>query len=150
MSGCQFCHLQAPYSVTSKNHILIKLLGSTVFVQNMFTFSHSLSLSLLSPPDLISKLMDSASDPWLENENCYNLVSVPETYTGPRLSFPLSVSDMNALLGAFKEQQVWNMSLLKLNCLVFVFRISGFSFPSIQDATCQICSAAAARDQKAP
>ncbi|TNM90902.1 hypothetical protein fugu_003191 [Takifugu bimaculatus] len=56
-------------------------------------------------PDLISKLMDSASDPWLENENCYNLVTVPETYTGPRLSFPLSVSDMNALLGAFKEQQ---------------------------------------------
>lgn len=81
----------------------------------MFTFSHSLSLSLPSPPDLISKLMDSASDPWLENENCYNLVTVPETYTGPRLSFPLSVSDVNALLGAFKEQQVRNMALLKLN-----------------------------------
>uniref|UniRef100_H3CVT9 Serine/threonine-protein phosphatase with EF-hands n=1 Tax=Tetraodon nigroviridis TaxID=99883 RepID=H3CVT9_TETNG len=58
-----------------------------------------------SGPDLISKLMDSASDSWMENENCYNFVSVPETYTGPRLSFPLSLPDMNALLSAFKERQ---------------------------------------------
>lgn len=109
----------------------------------MFTFSHSLSLSVLSPPDLISKLMDSASDPWLENENCYNLVTVPETYTGPRLSFPLSVSDMNALLGAFKEQQVWNMALLKLNCLVFVFRTIFFSFHPrryMPDMFCSCCT----------
>lgn len=77
-------------------------------------------LSLPSPKDLISKLMDSASDSWLENENCYNFVSVPETYAGPRLSFPLSVPDMNALLGAFKERQVQNMALLKLNRLVVV------------------------------
>ncbi|XP_056868949.1 serine/threonine-protein phosphatase with EF-hands 1 isoform X3 [Takifugu flavidus] len=94
-------------------------------------------------PDLISKLMDSASDPWLENENCYNLVTVPETYTGPRLSFPLSVSDMNALLGAFKEQQVRNMALLKLNCLVFVFRTIFYSFHPRRytpDMFCSCCT----------
>ncbi|XP_051234478.1 serine/threonine-protein phosphatase with EF-hands 1 [Dicentrarchus labrax] len=56
-------------------------------------------------PDLISQLLDPVVDPWLDKETCYNLIAVPESYTGPRLSFPLSVSDTNTLLGAFKEQQ---------------------------------------------
>uniref|UniRef100_A0A8C4IAA3 Serine/threonine-protein phosphatase n=1 Tax=Dicentrarchus labrax TaxID=13489 RepID=A0A8C4IAA3_DICLA len=59
----------------------------------------------LCPPDLISQLLDPVVDPWLDKETCYNLIAVPESYTGPRLSFPLSVSDTNTLLGAFKEQQ---------------------------------------------
>ncbi len=65
----------------------------------------------LCPPDLISQLLDPVVDPWLDRETCYNLIPVPESYTGPRLSFPLSVSDTNALLSAFKEQQVQNISL---------------------------------------
>ncbi|KAG8001283.1 Serine/threonine-protein phosphatase with EF-hands 2, partial [Nibea albiflora] len=56
-------------------------------------------------PDLISQLLDPVVDPWLDRETCYNLIPIPESYTGPRLSFPLSVSDTNALLSAFKEQQ---------------------------------------------
>ncbi|XP_041838190.1 serine/threonine-protein phosphatase with EF-hands 1 [Melanotaenia boesemani] len=56
-------------------------------------------------PDLISQLLDPVVDPWLDRETCYNLISIPESYTGPRISFPLSVSDTNALLCAFKEQQ---------------------------------------------
>ncbi|XP_019133645.1 serine/threonine-protein phosphatase with EF-hands 1 [Larimichthys crocea] len=56
-------------------------------------------------PDLISQLLDPVVDPWLDRETCYNLIPVPESYTGPRLTFPLSVSDTNALLSAFKEQQ---------------------------------------------
>uniref|UniRef100_A0A3Q1IPK6 Serine/threonine-protein phosphatase with EF-hands n=1 Tax=Anabas testudineus TaxID=64144 RepID=A0A3Q1IPK6_ANATE len=56
-------------------------------------------------PDLISQLLDPVVDPWLDRETCYNLIHVPESYIGPRLSFPLSVSDTNALLSAFKEQQ---------------------------------------------
>lgn len=79
-------------------------------------------LLALCPPDLISQLMDPVVDPWLDRETCYNLIPVPESYTGPRLSFPLSVSDTNALLAAFKEQQVQNMGLLLLtlafDCLV--------------------------------
>lgn len=71
-------------------------------------------LLALCPPDLISQLMDPVVDPWLDRETCYNLIPVPESYTGPRLSFPLSVSDMNALLAAFKEQQVQKMGLLFL------------------------------------
>lgn len=84
----------------SKNHILLQVAGA---LKAVLWKTH---LCLSCPPDLISRLMDSASDSWLENENCYDFVSVPETYTGPRLSFPLSVPDMNALLGAFKERQV--------------------------------------------
>lgn len=56
--------------------------------------------------DLISQLLDPVVDPWLDRETCFNMIPVPESYTGPRLSFPLSVSDTNALLSAFKEQQV--------------------------------------------
>ncbi|TMS13249.1 Serine/threonine-protein phosphatase with EF-hands 1 [Larimichthys crocea] len=56
-------------------------------------------------PDLISQLLDPVVDPWLDRETCYNLIPVPESYTGPRLTFPLSISDTNALLSAFKEQQ---------------------------------------------
>ncbi|XP_058484892.1 serine/threonine-protein phosphatase with EF-hands 1 isoform X1 [Solea solea] len=61
-------------------------------------------------PDLISQLLDPVVDPWLERETCYSLISVPDSYAGPRLSFPLSVSDMTVLLSAFKEQQVPNTS----------------------------------------
>uniref|UniRef100_A0A668SBI0 Serine/threonine-protein phosphatase with EF-hands n=1 Tax=Oreochromis aureus TaxID=47969 RepID=A0A668SBI0_OREAU len=43
-------------------------------------------------PDLISQLLDPVVDPWLDRETCYNLIHVPESYTGPRLS-------------AFKDQQ---------------------------------------------
>ncbi|XP_060924592.1 serine/threonine-protein phosphatase with EF-hands 1 [Limanda limanda] len=59
-----------------------------------------------SGPDLISQLLDPLVDPWLDRERCYDQIPVPESYAGPRLSFPLSISDTNALLGAFKEQQI--------------------------------------------
>ncbi|MED6293570.1 hypothetical protein CHARACLAT_011816 [Characodon lateralis] len=57
-------------------------------------------------PDLISQLLDPVIDPWLDRETCYKTISIPESYTGPRISFPLSVSDTNTLLSAFKEQQI--------------------------------------------
>lgn len=117
------------------NRILIKPAGA---------LNHSIvenaALSLLSPKDLISKLMDSASDSWMENENCYNFVSVPETYTGPRLSFPLSLPDMNALLSAFKERQVQSLALLKLKSLVFVFGTVLFFFRQRRYTPGMFCS----------
>lgn len=110
-------------------------------------------LSLLCPKDLISKLMDCTSDSWLENENCYNFVSVPETYTGPRLSFPLSVPNMNALLGAFKERQVQNMALLKLNSLVIVSRTVFFFFYQRRytpDMFCSCCTRPESSSNRCP
>lgn len=76
---------------------------------------------IISSPDLISQLLDPVIDPWLERETCYKTISVPESYTGPRISFPLSVSDTNALLSAFKEQQV---PIVKLS---FIFPVAKFS-----------------------
>uniref|UniRef100_A0A671VTA4 Serine/threonine-protein phosphatase n=1 Tax=Sparus aurata TaxID=8175 RepID=A0A671VTA4_SPAAU len=77
--------------------------------QLQVTLSTGISISIKSQnnvlPDLISQLLDPVVDPWLDRETCYNLIQIPESYAGPRLSFPLSVSDTNALLNAFKEQQ---------------------------------------------
>ncbi|XP_076878509.1 serine/threonine-protein phosphatase with EF-hands 1 isoform X2 [Brachyhypopomus gauderio] len=62
-------------------------------------------------PDLISHLLDPAVDPAMDQtledqRRCrYDRILVPESYSGPHLSFPLSVTDTNALLSAFKEQQ---------------------------------------------
>uniref|UniRef100_A0A3B1IJV4 Serine/threonine-protein phosphatase with EF-hands n=1 Tax=Astyanax mexicanus TaxID=7994 RepID=A0A3B1IJV4_ASTMX len=58
-------------------------------------------------PDLISHLLDSAVDPVVDEvrQSKYEQIVVPESYSGPRLSFPLSVTDTNVLLSAFKEQQ---------------------------------------------
>lgn len=75
------------------------------------------------PPDLISQLLDPVVDPWLDRETCYNLITIPESYTGPRLSFPLSVSDTNALLSAFKEQQVPNVCVCSFSLLLMIFWI---------------------------
>uniref|UniRef100_A0A3B3ZZB0 Serine/threonine-protein phosphatase with EF-hands n=1 Tax=Periophthalmus magnuspinnatus TaxID=409849 RepID=A0A3B3ZZB0_9GOBI len=68
-------------------------------------------------PDLISQLLDPVLDPWLGRETCFSCIPVPDSYTGPRLTFPLSVSDTNALLNAFKEQQTLHAKyLLQLLC----------------------------------
>ncbi|XP_051532102.1 serine/threonine-protein phosphatase with EF-hands 1-like isoform X2 [Myxocyprinus asiaticus] len=58
-------------------------------------------------PDLISHLLDSVVDPLTEEvrQLKYEQIGVPESYSGPRLCFPLSVTDTNALLSAFKEEQ---------------------------------------------
>lgn len=88
--------------------------------------------TLLSPPDLISQLMDPLADSWLDQETYYNYIPVPESYTGPHLSFPLSVSDTNTLLAAFKEQKVPDESAMCSNshlishiytdeCFFFIF-----------------------------
>uniref|UniRef100_A0A8C4ZA21 Serine/threonine-protein phosphatase n=1 Tax=Gadus morhua TaxID=8049 RepID=A0A8C4ZA21_GADMO len=55
--------------------------------------------------DLISQLLDPVVDPWLGRETCYELIPVAESYSGPRISFPLSVSHTNSLVNAFKEHQ---------------------------------------------
>ena len=58
--------------------------------------------------DLISHLLDPVVDPWSDRERqtMYEQITVPESYSGPHLTFPLTVSHTNALLSAFKEQQV--------------------------------------------
>lgn len=82
--------------------------------------------SFTPPPDLISQLLDPVVDPWLDRETCYNSIHVPESYAGPRLSFPLSVLDTNTLLSAFKEQQV--QECVCLHPALSRIRVSWFDF----------------------
>ncbi|KAK1167801.1 serine/threonine-protein phosphatase with EF-hands 1-like isoform X2 [Acipenser oxyrinchus oxyrinchus] len=58
-------------------------------------------------PDLISQFLDPTSDPMKEEGRAakYEKIEVPDSYPGPRLSFPLTVAHTNALLRAFKQQQ---------------------------------------------
>ncbi|XP_067116777.1 serine/threonine-protein phosphatase with EF-hands 1 [Osmerus mordax] len=59
-------------------------------------------------PDLISHLLGPVADPWYQRErqSSYEQMTVPESYIGPHLSFPLRVEHTNALLSAFKDQQI--------------------------------------------
>ncbi|XP_053313388.1 serine/threonine-protein phosphatase with EF-hands 1 [Spea bombifrons] len=54
-------------------------------------------------PDLISDIFNSKEGQ--KQHMDYEMVDVPDTYDGPRLSFPLTVSDTNSLLGAFKQEK---------------------------------------------
>jgi len=64
------------------------------------------SVLVLPVPDLISQLLEPVVDPWLGRDTSYELIPVSQSYSGPRISFPLSVSHTNTLLTAFKEHQV--------------------------------------------
>ncbi|XP_071994045.1 serine/threonine-protein phosphatase with EF-hands 1 [Engystomops pustulosus] len=55
-------------------------------------------------PDLISDIINSSKD-GKKKLMAYETIEVPDSYDGPRLSFPLSVSDTNTLLHAFKQEK---------------------------------------------
>uniref|UniRef100_A0A8C4X431 Serine/threonine-protein phosphatase n=1 Tax=Erpetoichthys calabaricus TaxID=27687 RepID=A0A8C4X431_ERPCA len=61
----------------------------------------------LSLPDLISHVLDPNNDFMNEEAKLakYEKIEVPDSYAGPRLSFPLTVVHTNALLSGFKQQQ---------------------------------------------
>uniref|UniRef100_A0AAZ1XCZ6 Uncharacterized protein n=1 Tax=Oreochromis aureus TaxID=47969 RepID=A0AAZ1XCZ6_OREAU len=98
--------------VNLKIQHFVAAMKAAVLIQRWYTWNIFQSIEYAgNKTNLISQLLDPVVDPWLDRETCYNLIHVPESYTGPRLSFPLSVADTNALLSAFKDQQVPNMSL---------------------------------------
>ncbi|XP_059506470.1 serine/threonine-protein phosphatase with EF-hands 1 isoform X2 [Stegostoma tigrinum] len=49
-----------------------------------------------------------------EQEAEYESINVPDSYTGPRLSFPLTVADASTLLKTFKQQQLHGRYVLQL------------------------------------
>lgn len=61
------------------------------------------SASFLS--DLISHLLDPALTEE-EKQATFEGVEVSDSYSGPHISFPLTVSDTNTWLSVFKAQQV--------------------------------------------
>lgn len=114
---CVYCFLSCtkPFQVLSCGtncfdsfHIT---LGFHVALFSRFYSTFKVMTAFFSPPsspDLISHLLDSVVDPLTEEvrQLKYEQIVVPESYRGPRISFPLSVTDTNALLSAFKEEQV--------------------------------------------
>ncbi|KAG8450594.1 hypothetical protein GDO86_003025 [Hymenochirus boettgeri] len=72
---------------------------STFFTYMMDRYAHLKGQG----PDLISDIVDSkeGNKKFMDYEG----IDVPQSYDGPRLSFPLTVSDTNTLLRAFKQGQ---------------------------------------------
>lgn len=76
-------------------------------LSNFFTFmmDHFAQMNEKAPgPDLISDIFKCSKEVQ-ENLMVYDMIEVPDSYDGPRLSFPLTVSDTNNLLHAFKQEK---------------------------------------------
>ncbi|XP_041255811.1 serine/threonine-protein phosphatase with EF-hands 1 [Onychostruthus taczanowskii] len=76
-------------------------------LSNFFTFM----LDHCTHPDSVSQIFTSPSAPQVVDEDlCLKefekKIDVPDSYGGPRLSFPLTVEDANALLHAFRNEQL--------------------------------------------
>ncbi|XP_018769143.1 serine/threonine-protein phosphatase with EF-hands 1 [Serinus canaria] len=76
-------------------------------LSNFFTFM----LDHCTHPDAVSQIFTSPSAPQVVDEDlCLKefekKIDVPDSYYGPRLSFPLTVEDANALLHAFRNEQL--------------------------------------------
>lgn len=73
-------------------------------------FSHVKSESLLVPPgNLISHIFrenEVCRDTEWERYFCYKNIEVPEIYTGPHLTFPLTVEQVVGLVEAFRRKKV--------------------------------------------
>ncbi|XP_063809165.1 serine/threonine-protein phosphatase with EF-hands 1 [Pseudophryne corroboree] len=88
-------------------HELHECRRSGTQLSNFFTFmiDHFAQMNEQGPgPDLISDIFNGSRE---EHEKfiTYEMIEVPDSYDGPRLSFPLSVSDTNTLLHAFKQEK---------------------------------------------
>ncbi|KAM5180757.1 serine/threonine-protein phosphatase with EF-hands 1 [Mantella aurantiaca] len=76
-------------------------------LSNFFTFmmDHFAQMNEQTPgPDLISDIFKSSREVQ-ETLMVYDMIEVPDSYDGPRLSFPLTVSDTSNLLNAFKQEK---------------------------------------------
>ncbi|XP_056414739.1 serine/threonine-protein phosphatase with EF-hands 1 [Hyla sarda] len=76
-------------------------------LSNFFTFmmDHYAQMNeQQSDPDLISDIINSSKG-GQKKLRAYETIEVPDSYDGPQLSFPLSVSDTNTLLSAFKQEK---------------------------------------------
>ncbi|XP_005426209.1 serine/threonine-protein phosphatase with EF-hands 1 [Geospiza fortis] len=76
-------------------------------LSNFFTFM----LDHCTHPDSVSQIFTSPSasqvvDEDLSLKEFEKKIDVPDSYYGPRLSFPLTVEDANALLHAFRNEQL--------------------------------------------
>ncbi|NWU63229.1 PPE1 phosphatase, partial [Pterocles burchelli] len=87
-------------------------------LSNFFTFM----LDHCTHPDSVSHIFTGPSVSQVVDEGLYltefeKRIDVPDSYYGPRLSFPLTVEDANALLHAFRNEQLLHARyVLQLLC----------------------------------
>ncbi|KAK7799391.1 hypothetical protein U0070_006945, partial [Myodes glareolus] len=55
---------------------------------------------------LVSRLFETPMQENKDRQECLGLIEVPDSYDGPRLQFPLTFTDIDLLLRAFKKNQV--------------------------------------------
>lgn len=57
-------------------------------------------------PDLVNRLFGCAPQDDRGRQECIGIIEVPESYSGPRLQFPLNTNSLTIMIEAFKKQQV--------------------------------------------
>lgn len=56
-------------------------------------------------PEFVSRLFGNTHQDDKDRQDYVGLVDVPDSYNGPRLQFPLTFTDIDLLIEAFKQQQ---------------------------------------------
>ncbi|XP_070461357.1 serine/threonine-protein phosphatase with EF-hands 1 [Equus przewalskii] len=57
-------------------------------------------------PEFVSRLFGNTHQDDKDRQDYVGLVDVPDSYNGPRLQFPLTFTDIDLLIEAFKQQQI--------------------------------------------
>ncbi|EPY77135.1 serine/threonine-protein phosphatase with EF-hands 1 [Camelus ferus] len=56
-------------------------------------------------PELVNRFFGSSTQDSKDRQDYLGLIDVPDSYCGPRLQFPLTFTDIDVLIEAFKQQQ---------------------------------------------
>jgi len=57
-------------------------------------------------PELVARLFGSTLQDCKDRQEYVSFIDVPDSYNGPRLQFPLTFTDIDLLVEAFKQQQI--------------------------------------------
>lgn len=63
------------------------------------------TLSVFPFPELLARLFGSTLQDYKDRQDYVSHIDVPDSYHGPRLQFPLTFTDIDLLVEAFKQQQ---------------------------------------------
>ena len=76
-----------------------------VFIEFKYGNVDSSTLSAFPFPELVARLFGSTLQDCKDRQDYVSCIDVPDSYTGPRLQFPLTFADIDLLVEAFKQQQ---------------------------------------------
>ena len=67
-------------------------------------------------PEIVARLFGSTIQDYKDRQDYVAFVDVPNSYNGPRLQFPLTFTDIDLLVDAFKQQQASGSRYLPDSC----------------------------------